>query len=81
MTWTISRCLTVTAVHDDLVSFDLMQETLRVTNLGKLAIGDRVNFERAAKIGDEIGGHQMSGHILCTAEVRRVLVSENNRQL
>jgi riboflavin synthase len=74
-------CLTVTAVHEDLVSFDLMQETLRITNLGKLEIGDRVNFERAAKIGDEIGGHQMSGHILCTAEVTQVVVSENNRQL
>lgn len=74
-------CLTVTAVHEDLVSFDLMQETLRITNLGKLEIGDRVNFERAAKIGDEIGGHQMSGHILCTAEVTQVVASENNRQL
>jgi riboflavin synthase len=74
-------CLTVTAVHDDLVSFDLMQETLRITNLGELRDGDRINFERAARIGDEIGGHQMSGHIICTAEITRVLESENNRQL
>ena len=33
-------CLTVTEIHDDLVSFDLMQETLRITNLGSLKAGD-----------------------------------------
>ncbi|OOZ37763.1 riboflavin synthase subunit alpha [Solemya velesiana gill symbiont] len=74
-------CLTVVSMEDDLVSFDLMQETLRITNLGELVTGDRVNFERAAKFGDEIGGHQMSGHIICTAEVTRVIDSENNRQV
>lgn len=74
-------CLTVTAIHDNLVSFDLMQETLRITNLGELHNGDRINFERAARFGDEIGGHQMSGHIICTAEITRVVESENNRQL
>ncbi|MBF1230553.1 MAG: riboflavin synthase, partial [Haemophilus parainfluenzae] len=38
-------CLTVTEIHDDLVSFDLMQETLRITNLGSLKAGDFVNIE------------------------------------
>lgn len=74
-------CLTVTAVQGDRVLFDLMQETLRVTNLGELKVGQRVNVERAARFGDEIGGHAMSGHILCTAEVSRVNESDNNRQL
>ncbi|HEX9803219.1 MAG TPA: riboflavin synthase subunit alpha [Gammaproteobacteria bacterium] len=74
-------CLTVTGIDGDRVAFDLMQETLRVTNLGEIAVGDRVNVERAARFGDEIGGHAMSGHILCTAEVSRVIESENNRQL
>ncbi len=74
-------CLTVTGIDGDRVSFDLMQETLRVTNLGLLRTGDRVNFERAARFGDEIGGHQMSGHINCTAEVLDVIESENNRQI
>jgi riboflavin synthase len=54
----------VTEVNDDLVAFDLMAETLRLTNLGALQVGDRVNVERAAKFGDEIGGHAMSGHII-----------------
>ncbi|MCW8907135.1 MAG: riboflavin synthase subunit alpha [Sedimenticola sp.] len=74
-------CLTVTGIEGERVSFDLMQETLRVTNLGQLQVGDRVNFERAARFGDEIGGHQMSGHILCMATISRILRSENNRQV
>jgi riboflavin synthase len=74
-------CLTVTRIDGDQVSFDLMQETLKVTNLGELKVGDRVNVERAARFGDEIGGHAMSGHILCTAEVSRVIDSANNRQV
>ncbi|MBU9847531.1 riboflavin synthase subunit alpha [Rahnella ecdela] len=74
-------CLTVTEVNGDLVSFDLMKETLRLTNLGDLNVGDSVNLERAARFNDEIGGHLMSGHIICTAEVAKILTSENNRQI
>jgi riboflavin synthase len=74
-------CLTVTRFEDALVSFDLMRETLRITNLGELRIGDQVNFERAARYGDEIGGHQMSGHIHCTAEVIEVETSANNHRV
>jgi riboflavin synthase len=74
-------CLTVVSIDSDLVKFDLMHETLRVTNLGELKVGDQVNYERAARFGDEIGGHQMSGHIIAVAEVTRVLDSENNRQV
>jgi riboflavin synthase len=46
-----------------------------------LKVADRVNYVRAARFGDEIGGHAMSGHILCTAEVLRVEVSPNNRRI
>lgn len=74
-------CLTVTTIDGDRVAFDLMQETLRVTNLGELKVGERVNVERAARFGDEIGGHAMSGHILCTADVTRVITSANNHQI
>lgn len=74
-------CLTVTKVEGDLVSFDLMKETLRITNLGDVTIGSVVNLERAAKFNDEIGGHLMSGHIICTAEIVKILTSENNRQI
>ncbi|VFN05626.1 MAG: riboflavin synthase alpha chain [Candidatus Kentron sp. G] len=74
-------CLTVTKVEGNLVSFDLMQETLRVTNLGELAVGDPVNIERAARFGEEIGGHAMSGHIIAMAEVLRIEQSPNNYRI
>ncbi len=74
-------CLTVTKIDGHKVSFDLMQETLQVTNLGDLEVGSLVNIERAARFGDEIGGHQMSGHILFTAKVTDVINSENNCQI
>lgn len=74
-------CLTVTHIDGDIVSFDLMRETLNVTNLGRVKVGDKVNVERAAKYGDEIGGHAMSGHIICTAEVIAVEADENNRRV
>ena len=74
-------CLTVTEVNGDLVSFDLMQETLRITNLGLLKVGDNVNIERAMQMGTEIGGHLLSGHVYCTANISNIIASENNRQI
>ena len=74
-------CLTVTEINDDLVSFDLMQETLRITNLGALKVGDWVNIERAMQMGAEIGGHILSGHVYCTATIFNIIASENNRQI
>lgn len=74
-------CLTVTHVEGDRVSFDLVKETLRITNLGSLNVGDTVNVERAAKFSDEIGGHLMSGHIMTTGEITRILTAENNREI
>lgn len=74
-------CLTVTKIDGENVSFDLIKETLRLTNLGALQPGDVVNIERAAKYGDEIGGHVVSGHIVTTAEVSKIFTSEDNHQI
>ncbi|WP_032093888.1 riboflavin synthase [Necropsobacter rosorum] len=74
-------CLTVTGINGDLVSFDLMMETLRITNLGGLQVGDWVNVERAMRMGDEIGGHVLSGHVYCTAKVAQRIPSPNNLQI
>lgn len=74
-------CLTVTKIEQDLVHFDLMAETLRITNLGKLQQGDFVNIERAMRFGAEVGGHILSGHVYCTAEVTQRIVKENNLQI
>ncbi|MGX9416137.1 riboflavin synthase subunit alpha [Vibrio sp. WJH972] len=71
-------CLTITEINDNLVSFDLMQMTLSLTNLGDLMPGDFVNVERAAKFGDEIGGHNMSGHIMQTTTIVELIPQTNN---
>lgn len=71
-------CLTVTRQEGSQLHFDAMQETLKTTTLGELSAGDGVNFERAARVGDEIGGHLLSGHIHTTAEIVRIVRSENN---
>lgn len=74
-------CLTVTKLDGGRVSFDLMQATLKLTNLGELSVGSAVNIERAAKFGDEIGGHSMSGHIHCLAEITEIIDTPNNRTI
>jgi riboflavin synthase len=71
----------VTAQEDDVAAFDIISETLRATNLGGLERGSAVNFERSARMGDEIGGHNVSGHIHTTASVSRVEESPNNRRI
>lgn len=74
-------CLTVTGIDGDRVSFDLMRETLRLTNLGAIVEGVCVNIERAARFGDEVGGHSMSGHIIGMATLSKIDVAPNNRRL
>lgn len=71
-------CLTVTRQDGNRLFFDAMQETLRATTLGDLGVGDPVNFERAARIGDEIGGHLLSGHVHTTADIIAINRPENN---
>ncbi len=62
-------CLTAVAHDDDRATFDVIDETLRRTTLGELTEGGRANFERAAKFGDEVGGHVVSGHIYGRGEI------------
>ena len=63
------------------ISFDIIDETLRVTNLSQIKQGDKVNIERSLKIGDEIGGHIVSGHIHCQAELIHIQQTTENCQL
>ncbi|GAA3987873.1 riboflavin synthase [Comamonas faecalis] len=73
-------CLTVTEILSPTQArFDVMQQSLNITTLGSLREGDRVNVERAAKDGAEIGGHPLSGHVDCVATLAQVRDSENNR--
>ncbi|MFP6665476.1 MAG: riboflavin synthase subunit alpha [Deltaproteobacteria bacterium] len=62
-------CQTVTGIKGARIGFDAIPETLQLTTLGSLAAGARVTVERSARIGDEIGGHDVAGHIIGTGEV------------
>jgi len=56
-------CLTVTEFDKNTFSVDVMAETIRSSNLGKLKSGSPVNLERALRVSDRLGGHIVSGHI------------------
>ncbi len=56
-------CLTATAIEGDIVSFDVIPETLARSTLGERAIGDLVNVEYALRLGDRLGGHLVYGHV------------------
>jgi len=62
-------CLTVIDLGADWYDVEISAETLSKTNLGGWAVGKRVNLERALKVGDELGGHIVSGHVDGVAEV------------
>ncbi len=75
-------CLTVTErVGDDAANFDVMQQSLSLTTLDTLELGSRVNVERAARDGAEIGGHPLSGHVDFQATLAGVRQPENNHVL
>lgn len=62
-------CQTVVAIEGSVITFDAIEETLGRTTLGGLEAGQRVAVERSARYGDEIGGHEMAGHVMGTGEV------------
>ena len=56
-------CLTAVALGSREFAAEVMAETLDRTNLGELPIGEKVNLERAMRLGDRLGGHLVTGHI------------------
>ncbi len=75
-------CLTVTALQGDTrADFDVMQQSLNLTTLAGLRQGSRINVERAARDGAEIGGHPLSGHVDFMATVAEIRRPENNHVL
>ncbi len=71
-------CLTVTGCEGSVASFDMMKETLTKTTLGSLKAGDFVNIERSIRVGDEIGGHLVSGHVFGVATISHIETPPNN---
>lgn len=63
------------------VTFDVIRESLDQTNLGDLVEGSMVNVERSVRVGDEIGGHILSGHISGKAQIASIETTENERNV
>lgn len=72
-------CLTVVSLENDGFSVNVMPETFRRTNLGKLHYGDHVNLERAVALGSRLGGHLVLGHVDDVGEVVDVRSEESSR--
>ena len=62
-------CLTVVSKGENFFSADVSRETTSVTNLGAWKNGTEVNLERSLKVGDELGGHIVTGHVDCVGEI------------
>ncbi|MGB4440112.1 MAG: riboflavin synthase [Sedimentibacter sp.] len=70
-------CLTVASFTGSTFTVDVMPETMRKTNLGKLKKGNKVNLERALKVSDRLGGHIVSGHIDGTGIIKEYKDEDN----
>ncbi|MBX9678146.1 MAG: riboflavin synthase [Gemmataceae bacterium] len=64
-------CLTAVAIRNSQFDFEAGPETLKRTNLGEVRPGDRVNLERALKVGDRLGGHIVQGHVDAVGEISK----------
>ncbi|MBR6076359.1 MAG: riboflavin synthase [Victivallales bacterium] len=73
-------CLTLTGCGKGGLSFHALSETLNRSNLGD-SVGRKVNLERALRLGDRLGGHLVSGHIDCRAEVLDIGRVEDDYEL
>ena len=71
-------CLTVTDKKENSIYFEVMPETLTLTNIGSLKIKEKINLERALKLGDRVSGHFVTGHIDCAGIIRRTYYQEDN---
>lgn len=66
-------CLTVTTYDSDSFQVDASVETLALTSIAKLKVGDRVHLERAMKVGGRLGGHIVQGHVDGVGTVERII--------
>ena len=72
-------CLTAVQVADRRIRFDIIDETWQQTNLSDLRVGAHVNVERSFRLGDEVGGHILSGHVAAATTATAVVADEGHR--
>ena len=71
-------CQTVISIHGTQVSFQAIQDTLERTTLSELQQNDYVSIERSLRVGDEIGGHDVSGHVFGTGSIYQKIIDAHN---
>ena len=74
-------CLTVVEKGDDWFAVEVSAESLSLTTLSQWSLGTRINLERATKVGDELGGHIVSGHVDGLGEVLSVRLEGGSHRL
>jgi riboflavin synthase len=70
-------CLTITKIDGNKASFDVMDETINLSNLKNIKANSVVNLEPAMKLGDSIDGHMVQGHVDTTSEILNVKKEES----
>ncbi len=71
-------CQTVVNIDNTVISFQAIKETLEKTTLGELKVGSKVSIERSLRLGDEVGGHEVSGHVFGTGMIHQRLFDDDN---
>ena len=75
------HALTLTEKKDNVLTFDISKETMSKTNLSDWKIGSLVNLERALRVGDEIGGHFVTGHVDTVLELQNIIEEDGSKIL
>ena len=74
-------CLTVVAIEEGRLAFDVVPETLSRTALGSLAPGGSLNLEASLRVGDRLGGHVVQGHVDAIGRVRSITPEADSRRV
>ncbi len=74
-------CLTAVEISESTATFDIIEETIRCTTLNMGRKNTQANIERSLKFGDEIGGHNVSGHVSSVATISEIKQGVNGRTL
>ncbi len=71
-------CLTAVKAGESSISFEVMAETFKITNLGSLKISEKVNLESSLRLGDKVSGHFVLGHVDCLGIIRKKGIISGN---
>ena len=72
-------CLTVSKINNDIFFCNLSKETLEKTNFGMMKEGDKINLEKSLKMGDEISGHLVFGHVDGLSKIKKITDIKNSK--